>query len=89
MQAELGVDPSVDAALNILTMPAAELAKQPADVLERSGIKAHHVRRVVAAHTLADRMRRDAEELSRRVRVSQALVDRLNQYASKLPEAML
>ena len=89
MQAELPADPAGEATRDIAAMPASELAKLSVDTLEKADINLHHVRRVIAAHALADRMRRDADELAQRVRASQALIDRVNYYASKQPEAML
>lgn len=89
MHAEIAVDPEDDDARDLLALPVAELANQPAGILEKAGIDIRLVRRVIAAHAQADRIRQSAEDLAKRVRASQALIDRLNQYAGKFPEAVL
>lgn len=83
LRLEALVDPLDDAAVSLLTLPAEELAAVPAEKFQEARVDLRLVRRLLEAHTRAQRLRSDAEALASRLRTSRALLDRLEAYAAR------
>ena len=73
-----------DAAREILSMSAAELALVGVELLARSGLDPRRVRRVADSYARAVRLQEQAGALSKRLAESSQLMQRINDFAAPL-----
>lgn len=83
LRLEALVDPHDDAAVQLLTLPAEELAAVPTERLNEARVDLRLVRRLLEAHQRAQRLRSESEAIAARLRTSRALLDRLEAYAAR------
>jgi hypothetical protein len=86
-QAELTVEAG-DLAEIIVTKPASELVKVSPDEIADAGISEAQIKRLIAAKRLAERLQGECEVLAGDLKQSQALADRLVEYASQRGESV-
>lgn len=85
LEAELTAEVE-DLAESIVTMPTEALARVTPEEIDAAGISDIQRRRLLAARRLAERLRLEAETQAGELKQSQALTERLVEYASQRGE---
>jgi len=87
LRAELVRVSKSDEAIRLLKSNPIELAAYPAEALKLSNVDVHTLRKLIAAQSSLVKARQDADAQAAIVAESAALMERLNTYALRFPEA--
>lgn len=87
LRADLLVGVKSGAAIELIRSNCAELLKYPADKLKASQVDVRQLRKLIAAQASLATARDDAVNMAAMVRESAALIERLNKFAQRSPEA--